>query len=230
MSKNIAVTISDKRAARATCDKGHGFNVAIAAPAYALLYERALQRLSTGDLRDAVLDAYTALDMYLPNVPLRARYESDKTLTPRDIPGLRSELKKHATRHSERAIGAALAVVSVVSGKAPPHFDRSLSEIRNDAIHAGIYPDREAAEEMIFRIATLILEFESLLNKTFPDRDPSFRLALQIADFPKFEESGDRTTVGTGTILSGDLEPSPTARDRLKQYESGEFPPSSWLI
>jgi hypothetical protein len=43
-----------------------------------MLYERALQRLAEGATRDAVLDAYTALDMYLSHVPARARYDREK--------------------------------------------------------------------------------------------------------------------------------------------------------
>ena len=82
---------------------------------------RCAPRQADGDWRDAVLDAYTALDMYMSTVPVRARYDGDASLLPIDIVRLREELK-FSTSDANKALGAAFAVASVVSGKRPPKF------------------------------------------------------------------------------------------------------------
>jgi hypothetical protein len=52
-----------------TCRAGHEYTVVVTTVGHAVLYERALQRLADEDWRDAVLDSYTALDMYFATVP-----------------------------------------------------------------------------------------------------------------------------------------------------------------
>jgi hypothetical protein len=137
----VTALVTHERVASVRCRVGHPFVVVVADPTHALVFERGLQRLADGDLRDAVLDAYTAMEMYMPTVPVRARYDRDRSLMPKDILRLRKELK-FITGDANRALGAALAVASVVSNKPPPVFDTTVSKLRNDAVHAGKYPSK----------------------------------------------------------------------------------------
>lgn len=120
-----------------TCFHGHRSLLTILDPSFTLLFERGLQRLSTSSTRDAVVDAYTALEMYLSHVPTRARFDREKTRPPAE---LRKDLSQ-VVKLAERSLGAALAVVSLVSGSAPPTLQtKKTTELRNSAVHAGVHP------------------------------------------------------------------------------------------
>jgi hypothetical protein len=179
-------------------------------------------RLSRGDSRDAVLDAYTAFDMYLSIVPVRARYDRDVSLAPKDIARIRDELAP-LTRLSERAIGAALACASLVSGAAPPAIPSRLQAIRNEAVHGGVYPSESDAEWLALKVEELICAFELLLDAASPSRDPPFHVAFQIASFIGTDgpPAGiQRVSTGRGFVLSRANDPQPKAIDRLSDYRA----------
>ena len=141
----------------ATCFHGHKSVLAILDGAYALLFERALQRLVTGNTRDAVVDAYTAFEMYLAQVPARARYDREAEASAQRI---RRELDG-VSRYAERALGAALAVISLIDGQPPPKVDpRKTTELRNRSVHAGYYPTDAEAEALCVEISRIISEFD----------------------------------------------------------------------
>jgi hypothetical protein len=195
----------------------------VADPAHALVFERGLQRLADGDLRDAVVDAYTAMDMYMPTVPVRARYDRNRALAPKDISQLRKDFK-FLTRDANKALGAALAVVSVLSGKAPPVFDQKLSNFRNDAVHAGKYPSKEDATWAVFEVARIVMEFDDLLGEVAPSREPSFRLAVSMLDFPVVDvQVRQQTTVSFSALLSGTADPREKVQERLERYRAGDM-------
>jgi hypothetical protein len=203
-----------------TCTRGHTFQVQLNDPTYALFYERALQRFVEKEWRDAVLDAYTALDMFLTTVPVRARYDRDPNLAPNDIHRLREELAP-ATNRSEKAIGAALAVISVVSGGAPPKLKSDLQNIRNDAVHAGRYPTQKNAEFVIFEVESVVVAMEEALDKASVGRDPPFNLARQIADFAKAEDINDKLlVVGQSCVFSWGSIPRIKAHERVEHYRT----------
>jgi hypothetical protein len=87
------------------------------------VFDEALQRLVEGDERDAIIDAYTALNTYMSTVHIRARYDREIRITHAH---LRQELG-FATSDANKALGAAFAVASVVSGQPVPKFSSRLA-------------------------------------------------------------------------------------------------------
>jgi len=165
------VRITTEPAALGKCGNGHEVLVYVHDGSYAVLYERALQRLATGSTRDAVIDAYTAFEIYLSHVPARARYDREKGPTPT---ALRRELRA-ATASAQVALGAALATVSLVSSRPPPKINEGITTaLRNRAVHAGHHPNDAEAEDMCVEIERVISEFEDLLTSSANDRDPSY--------------------------------------------------------
>ena len=139
------------------CPKGHAVVVIFQASGWARLFERGLERIVLGDHRDAVLDIYTAFEMYLAEVPVRARYERESGASPTKV---RAELKRTVSR-AELAIGAARASASVVSGKPEITWsEEKTTKVRNEAIHSGVYPTEEKALELCEEVERTILEFE----------------------------------------------------------------------
>jgi hypothetical protein len=223
MTDRVVAFITHQKTASVNCRNGHLLGVWIGEPAYALVFERALQRLVDGDWRDVVLDAYTALDMYLPTVPVRARYDRDRSLGPKDIPRLREQLR-FSTSESQKSLGAGLAVASVVSGKPPPEFDSKLARFRNKAIHAGEYPDPKDAEWAVLEVERIVTSIDELLGTVDPNRDPSFRLASEMIDYPRHDGYAEgHTTVGFASVLGGGTHPRETVTNRLARYRSGEL-------
>ena len=65
------------------CQNNHRSVLVCLDGAYALVFERALQRVAIGNPRDAVMpDAYTAFEMFLSHVPARGRYDREKGASP----------------------------------------------------------------------------------------------------------------------------------------------------
>ena len=221
-NERVAAQITHERSTVATCRNNHTFGIVVGEPAFALVFERGLQRLVDGDLRDAVLDAYTGLDMYTPIVPVRARYDSDRSLGPKDIPRLRKELG-FTSSDANKALGAAFAVASVVSGKPPPKFNSKLARLRNEAIHAGHYPSAEDAKWAILEVERIVTELDELLGQVDPDRDPPFRLAVEMVDFPRTGQANFHTTLLFSAVLSGVTKPRETVDSRLARYRNGEL-------
>jgi hypothetical protein len=156
------VRLTTEPVALAVCAQEHKSVLIIHDGAYALLFERALQRLVTGNARDAVIDAYTAFEMYLAHVPVRARYDRELGASPR---ALRSEMES-ITKLSERTIGAALTAASIAGFCPPPKIDaRKTAELRNRAVHAGHYPREDEVEQLCGEIDRVISELESMLGK-----------------------------------------------------------------
>ena len=155
-----SVLIKAEAATIVTCANGHRTRMGIWDGAHALLFERALQRLIIGATRDAVIDAYTAFEMFLVHVPARARYDREKGASPR---ALRDELSA-ATGTTERAMGAAFTAVSLVSGKAPPKLNTGkTTTLRNKAAHAGAYATDEETLNLCLEIERVVHECEALL-------------------------------------------------------------------
>jgi hypothetical protein len=155
------VRLTTEPVAVAKCTNGHESLLIIRDGAYAMLFERGLQRLVIGNTRDAVIDAYTAFEMYLSHVPARARYDREKGASPAN---LRKDTES-ATKYAERALAAALATASLVSALPPPKVDqKKTTEFRNRAVHAGYYPNEAEAETMCIQVEKLIYEFERCLG------------------------------------------------------------------
>lgn len=215
--------MTHERFAAATCEEGHKFTFGTSEPSYALLYERALQRFVDGDLRDALLDAYTAFDMYMPSVPIRARYDADPQLGVGDIERLRKEFKP-VTKDATSAGAAGLAAVAVQTRSAPPNFDTKLSGLRNRAVHAGQYPTPDEAEWAILEVERLVTTIDDMLTAAAPDRDPSFREAVEWTDFRGSQPgTAGHVSLSFSTVLSGTMLPRESVRRRLERYRSGEL-------
>ena len=190
---------------------------------YALVYERALQRYMKGDLRDAVIDAYTAFEMYVATVPVRARYDLDRNLPPKDIPRLRRELKP-CTSNAASALAAALATISLLARHAPPKVNPKIARIRNLAVHAGEYPSVDDAERVLFEVEELVVRFDDVLDGAAEGREPHFHLACGIVDrVPSEGDIDGAMSVGICAVLSGQTKPRETARARLDRYRRGEL-------
>lgn len=158
--QKIFVAFTTNPVALMRCPKGHNSVLILGDGAHSLLFERAISRLVEGRTRDAITDAHTALEMYIANVPARARYDREKGASPRAI---REELKR-STKTSERAHGAALAIASLVSGAEPPSLPESVATVRNAAIHQGAYPTVAQAERAIVEIDAFVRDMERILS------------------------------------------------------------------
>lgn len=143
------------------CPAGHPVGLIFQSSGWARLFDRGLERLAFGELRDAILDTYTAFEMYLAEVPIRARYDRELGASPAK---LRDEMKAAITR-SENAIGAARTAASIVSGKPAITWNETVTTtLRNRAIHGGVYPTETEAEKLCLEVGRTILAFEAALD------------------------------------------------------------------
>jgi len=85
--ESFQIPISTKPWVVTKCPQGHPIALIFQASGWARLFERALRRVAANDPRDAVLDAYTAFEMYIAEVPIRARYDREKGADPSDPSG-----------------------------------------------------------------------------------------------------------------------------------------------
>jgi hypothetical protein len=154
------VRLTSEPVALNECKNGHRSVLVFLDGAYALVFERALQRVAIGSPRDAVMDAYTAFEMFLAHVPARARYDREKGASPLKL----LEETKAATKDAQRSLGGALATVSIVSRRPPPKVnEEKTTALRNRAVHAGVHPSDDDAAAMCLEIERLISEFEECL-------------------------------------------------------------------
>ena len=210
---------------QATCEKGHSFTAVFQDPPHSLMFERAIQRMVDEDWRDAVLDAYTALDMYLATVPIRLRYDTDPTIVPEDIKRLRKEMDP-ATGNATKAMGAALAVAAVVCRVPPMKISNKLQNLRNEAIHEGRYPTEEDATWAVFEVEKIISSFDDLLDTVSPNRQPTFRnarLLFEACGGVSLNGTRAEITIGGWGVLSGSYVPRETVVQRIGRYRSGEL-------
>jgi hypothetical protein len=212
------VAATTERWVVAKCPNGHEVGLIFQASGWAHLFERALRRVAINSPRDAVIDAYTAFDMFLAEVPARARYRSEAGASPRR---LRDELKSVNT--GERALGAACAVASLASGRPPPKWDTNkTTQLRNKAVHAGEYPTVAEAEELCVEVARVILEFLQILDsdcvnpgsydgKVFGEAATLFR-ELHPDINPSFSSGGDIFD------WSHSAQSRPSVKDKIAAY------------
>ncbi len=76
-SERLQVPMTTSPVAVLRCQQNHETLYMVQDGPYAMLYERALRRLVLNEPRDAVIDAYTAFEMFLSHVPVRARYDRE---------------------------------------------------------------------------------------------------------------------------------------------------------
>lgn len=230
------VRLTAEPVALAECDQGHRLLVCVNDGSYALLFERALQRLAIGSTTDAVIDAHTAFEIYLAHVPARARYDRESGASPTV---LRRELRP-ATSSAQLALGAALATVSVVSSRPPPRINEEMTTtLRNRAVHAGHHPTDSEAEHMCAEIDRVIAEFEDLLTSSVEPRDPSYWNAFISEDIKAtIEAHGWRELPIVGrqldTVLARARDGFATkvsARERLAEYRQNKTADTlSWSV
>lgn len=215
------VLITHESAGLLTCARGHQSVLVFQGGAYGLLYERALQRLADGAIRDAILDAYTALEMYLHTVVERVRFEAHPGST---LEAVRIDLKD-ATKTADRVMGAALAAIAVRSGSAPPKVPSKLQELRNKATHAGEYPAPQDAEWAVLEVARIVADFEALFAKSPKAGTVTYAEASSVLiHIAQRERHPDvvRSTIYVPLVLDASgASPSIGAADRLKEYQSG---------
>jgi hypothetical protein len=118
------------------------------------------------------------------------------------------------------ARGAAIATAFALAGTAPK-ISRRVIEMRDEAVHAGKYPEADKAESAIVEIGHVVCEFEAALEGIAPDRQPPFRLAQQMADWPRTATISG--SVGLSLVLGGDHMPAPTPESRLTEYRQGRL-------
>jgi len=220
----------------AKCLHGHRTVLAILDGGYALLFERALQRLVTGNTRDAAIDAYTALEIYLSHVPARARYHREGGASPRQL----SQEMEAVSKYAERSLGAALAIISVMTGAPPPRFDADrTTKLRNRAVHAGYYPTEPEAEALCVEVERTVSEvdkrFEAIpcVNQmtyweaAINEEIASLRERLGVRDLPT-------VLAHFGTVLASNRAPNRstgTLERTIRQYrEDAAEDFTSWRV
>jgi hypothetical protein len=215
------VLVTHEGVATWSCPKGHSTSLVFQGGALGLLYERALQRLAKDATRDAVLDAFTALEMYLATVPERVRFEAQAGA---NLDTIREELKP-AVKTSERATAAALVAIAIRSGKKPPSIPSWLNQTRNEATHQGLHPDAKDAEKLVLDVARIVREFEALFLESSTEGKPDYvGAALGRAHRLYRDKNPGADRVWTAYMpLALDLscKPIPDAEKRLEEYRRG---------
>lgn len=214
--------LTTERGTVVTCDVGHKWLYVAQASGWALLFTRAVRRVAVGNRRDAVLDAYTAFEMYLSQVPARARYDRELGAGARALIDDMSKVVKRA----EPALGAARAVASLVSASSPISWkDEKTSTLRNNAVHAGKYPSQDEAEACCEEVARLILAFEAALAKGGCVNPRPFHEQLWVEDCDRLRaENPDAQPVWMGGVDIFDWTQSdasrPTVRGMIEAYRA----------
>ncbi len=203
------------------CTNDHESLLLVYDPGFSLLYQRALQRLATGYARDAVIDAQTALEMFLAHVPVRAVYDRTGS-RPSEI---RKLLNKAQILDSfERVFGAAVTCAAAVSGQPPVVVDlQKTRNVRNDAVHKGIEPTEAKAETLCFEVERVVLALLDQLDALKPlagvvyfeadwnERIEEFARDLGSKNYPISHNS-------LGTVFAFNVSPRPEARKVLAAF------------
>jgi hypothetical protein len=205
------------------CENGHRCWLYITDGGFSLLYQRGLQRLATGALRDAVIDAHTALEMFLAHVPVRAIYDRTLGAKPSEI---RKDLNGAQLLDSfERTFGAALGMSALVSGASPVRVDfKKTRKIRNDAVHMGIEPSVEKAEALCLEVERIMREILRQLDtqpcgnsQSYFDADWNEQVAAVKARV-NLEGVSDSLGASLGTLFGINFKTTRTASDYIADY------------
>jgi hypothetical protein len=159
---SLRAPVTDKVVQILQCTRGHTYAIALQQPMFTLIFERALYRLAKESVRDAVIDAHTALDMYLPHVPARARYDQETSASARAV---LTKLQPLTYRAEMARIAAHTTVFLLGAGNVPRG---SIGKLRNQAVHEGRYPQMVEATEAITGVAETIRAFEDALASRAP--------------------------------------------------------------
>jgi hypothetical protein len=203
-----------------TCANGHRHAYFFQHAAYVILFERALLRLCNDEPRDALLDAYSAMEMFLSHVLPRARYDRERDQSPSQV---RDQLK-HVTHLAEPARGSALGIISYLTGREAPRLDTNVTKLRNDAIHAGKYPTTAQAESAVLKIEDLLLTVRDALDAQSCVNEHSYEIADYLELRKKFlADNGIERWLATSLpmVLESRVTPRVTASERLNEIRSG---------
>jgi hypothetical protein len=211
-----------------TCEQaGHKFRLFVQSPIWALYYDRGLHRVAAEMFRDAILDVYTALEMYLADVPAHARYLAELNADPIKL----REETRTAVRLAEPARGAALSALSIVGRCAPPNDWQDLTNLRNDVIHGGRYPSQKDAEEACVEVHRVIDESEAILKKAPNVNNAGFHRAVWFAEIDACRKATPEATreVFTGWATIWDIveHGEQVTRDPLKRIQEYREPPAA---
>ncbi|HMJ53189.1 MAG TPA: hypothetical protein VK540_13980 [Polyangiaceae bacterium] len=222
--RKCPVIIGQERAYRVHCDAGHVFLLVLENGSHALLFDRAIERLAAGETRDAVTDGCTALEMFLSEVPVRARYQSEPG---GQLSTIRDEIAR-VVNTSDRALAGSFAVACLLGRCAPTGIKEleKVRAIRNKAIHAGVRPSEEQGQDALMRIQQTVAWFGEILRGALPARDVSYARAGMLDELhcARALHADYRfvTAQATLTVLDGLGESLPTSvEDRLGEIRSG---------
>jgi hypothetical protein len=226
------VRITTEMAQLLGCSQGHEFLIHFQDGGYAMLYERALERLVEGRTRDAVLDAYTAFDMFLGWFVLAAafekRYPPPIPLEEAPLGPLREDMKD-VLKTAERTTGAALALAAIATGTEPPRIDPDLNKLRNKAVHVGAYPSDEDANWACLQIEELVCTLRERLTLTPIEGGMFSRFTMALLIDSRRRALGNKpfpshnVTHALMTVLASDVPPrTRKAVDRIAEYQRGE--------
>jgi hypothetical protein len=225
LRRKCSVIVEQERAYRVQCGTGHLFLLVLENASHSLLFDRAVERLASGETRDAVTDGCTALEMFLSEVPVRARYQSEPL---GQLSIIREELRR-VVNTSERALAGSFVIASLLGGCAPEHV-RQLEEVRanrNKAIHGGVRPSEKQAEDALSCIQQTVAWFEGILRDALPERDVSYARARMLDELHRARaihaDCGLVLAQATSTVLDGLGESMPTSVEaRLEEIRSGK--------
>lgn len=225
LRRKCAVIIEQERAYRVDCGAGHVFLLVLENASHSLLFDRAVERLASGQTRDAVTDGCTALEMFLSEVPVRARYQNEPGS---QLSTIRSEIKRVVST-SDRALAGSFAVASLLGRCAPAGIGEleKARAIRNKAIHGGVRPSEKEAEDALKCIQRTVAWFGGILGNALPERDVSYARAgmLDALHQARAMHVDCRFVMAqaTFTVLDGLGESMPTnVEDRLAEIRSGK--------
>lgn len=119
------------------CQAGHEVEIESQALAHEALFELGCYALLDGYFREALLDfaaAFERFQDFASRLLLHLSSEASSKV---------EEWHKAVRKHSERVLGAYLALWTRHFGETPPMLSKAHVELRNECAHAGHFPDRE---------------------------------------------------------------------------------------
>jgi hypothetical protein len=164
--------LSDSNTYEVRCPKGHESYVVLQQQKFELLFDIGACALLDGYHREAVSSFTSSLERFCEFF-IRSSFLQNGN-APTDV----EAFWKPIARHSERQLGAYVAVYMRECGNVPPLLNSKNIEFRNDVIHRGRIPDR--SESVVYGEAVL----------------EAIRPALSIAKL-KFKKRGRPTSSAT---------------------------------
>jgi len=195
---------------------------------FQILFEIALNHLSRGQYRDAVVTAQAALERYREFI-IRASTVKDGTHS-----GF-NELWKIMKKQSERQIGAYHATIFGHTGAVGQDLSNRLISFRNEIVHNGILPEKESTTDYCTAVLEIMASGVCIFKNDHLDTLSTTAMHEQEARLPKNVDY--RLTINP--IVNFNMNDNDNYREillyhleklKLQRFERIAWPNYSWII